>query len=101
MKQVFEPSETRERMLTEDDDLIRAQDIPERMQLATSSLSSTATLFLQTALTENGLNDAASWDYSHLPSTGTRLLPARWDIPPVSARSGTGHDQRPLLPLRA
>ena len=59
--QVFEPSEIRERMLTEDDDLIRAQDIPERMQLATSSLSSTATLSLQTALTENDLDDAASW----------------------------------------
>ena len=59
--QVFEPSEIRERMLTEDDDLIRAQDIPERMQLATSSLSSTATISLQTALTENDLDDAASW----------------------------------------
>lgn len=58
---MFEPSEIRERMLTEDDDLIRAQDIPERMQLATSSLSTSATLSLQTPLSENDLDDAASW----------------------------------------
>ncbi|KAJ3557008.1 hypothetical protein NM688_g1705 [Phlebia brevispora] len=58
---VFEPSEIRERMLTEDDDLIRAQDIPERMQLATSSLSKSSTLSIQSPLTENDLDDAASW----------------------------------------
>lgn len=37
--QVFEPTEIRKKLLSEDDDLIRAQDIPERMQLATASLS--------------------------------------------------------------
>ena len=48
-------------MLTEDDDLIRAQDIPERMQLATSSLSSSSTLSLHTPLTEEDLGGAAMW----------------------------------------
>lgn len=58
---VFEPSEIRARMLTEDDDLIRAQDIPERMQLATSSLSQSSTLSLHQNLTEADLDDAAMW----------------------------------------
>ncbi|EMD38273.1 hypothetical protein CERSUDRAFT_113442 [Gelatoporia subvermispora B] len=58
---VFEPSEIRARMLTEDDDLIRAQDIPERMQLANSALSPSATISLHKSLTENDLDDAASW----------------------------------------
>lgn len=48
-------------MLTEDDDLIRAQDIPERMQLATSSLSQSSTLSLHQNLTEADLDDAAMW----------------------------------------
>lgn len=48
-------------MLTEDDDLIRAQDIPERMQLATSSLSLSANLSLHTQLTEADLGGAAMW----------------------------------------
>ncbi|KDR81667.1 hypothetical protein GALMADRAFT_239777 [Galerina marginata CBS 339.88] len=58
---VFEPSEIRKRMLTEDDDLIRALDIPERMQLATSSLSQTTSLSAHTKLTEEDLGDAAMW----------------------------------------
>lgn len=59
--QVFEPSEIRARLLTEDDDLIRAQDIPERMQLASSSLSQSSTLSIHRALTENDLDDASIW----------------------------------------
>lgn len=47
--------------MTEDDDLIRAQDIPERMQLATSSLSQSSSLSLHTQLTESDLNGAAMW----------------------------------------
>lgn len=58
---VFEPSEIRKRMLTDDDDLIRAQDIPERMQLATSSLSQSSTLSLHVQLTEADLGGAAMW----------------------------------------
>jgi transcription elongation factor SPT6 len=48
-------------MLTEDDDLIRAQDIPERMQLVTSSLSTTATLSLDPPLVQDDLQEAAHW----------------------------------------
>ncbi|KAF8844471.1 transcription elongation factor SPT6 [Paxillus ammoniavirescens] len=69
---VFEPSEIRARMLTEDDDLIRAQDIPERMQLATSSLSPNATLSLHQNLTEGDIDDAAAWVTSRLSSRKTR-----------------------------
>ncbi|KAI0683701.1 transcription elongation factor SPT6 [Cytidiella melzeri] len=58
---VFEPSEIKARMLTEDDDHIRGSDIPERMQLANSSLSQSSTISLQVELTENDLDDAASW----------------------------------------
>lgn len=58
---MFEPSEIRKRMLTDDDDLIRVQDIPERMQLATSSLSHYATLSTHTSMTEADLDGAAMW----------------------------------------
>ncbi|KDQ60952.1 hypothetical protein JAAARDRAFT_55682 [Jaapia argillacea MUCL 33604] len=63
---VFEPSEIRDRMLTEDDDLIRAQDIPERMQLANSTLSQSSTLSMHKSLTENDLDDAAQWVLTRL-----------------------------------
>ncbi|KAI0340086.1 transcription elongation factor Spt6 [Trametopsis cervina] len=66
---VFEPSEIKARMLTEDDDLIRGQDIPERMQLANSSLSQSSSLSFQEALTENDLDDAASWVITRLSPT--------------------------------
>ena len=69
---VFEPSEIRARMLTEDDDLIRAQDIPERMQLATSSLSQSATLSLHQNLSETDMDDAAAWVTSRLSARKTR-----------------------------
>ena len=59
---IREPSEIRKWMLTEDVDLIRAQDIPERMQLVTSSLSSSSTLSLHTPLTEEDLGGAAMWE---------------------------------------
>ncbi|KAG5645250.1 hypothetical protein DXG03_006667 [Asterophora parasitica] len=65
---VFEPSEIKKRMLTEDDDLIRAQDIPERMQLATSSFSTSSTLSLHTQLTEQDLGGAAMWVTQRLSS---------------------------------
>ncbi|KAH9935008.1 transcription elongation factor Spt6 [Fomitopsis serialis] len=63
---VFEPSEIRSRMLTEDDDLIRGTDIPERMQLATSAVSASSTRSLHNPLTENDLDDAASWVITRL-----------------------------------
>lgn len=48
-------------MLTEDDDLIRGQDIPERMQLVTSSLTTDVTLSLDPPLASQDLDDAAYW----------------------------------------
>ena len=59
-------------MLAEDDDLMRAQDIPERMQLATSALSPSATLSIHRSLTENDLDDAASWVITRLSSRKER-----------------------------
>ena len=59
-------------MLTEDDDLIRAHDTPERMQLATSSLSLSATLTLQSPLTEADLDDASVWVITRLSSRKER-----------------------------
>ncbi|KZT70155.1 transcription elongation factor Spt6 [Daedalea quercina L-15889] len=63
---VFEPSEISARMLTEDDDIIRGTDIPERMQLATSALSASSTMGLNKPLSENDLDDAASWVITRL-----------------------------------
>jgi transcription elongation factor SPT6 len=59
-------------LLTEDDDLIRAQDTPERMQLATSSLSNTSTLSLHTQLRDADLGGAAMWVTQRLSSRKTR-----------------------------
>jgi transcription elongation factor SPT6 len=54
-------------MLTEDDDLIRAQDIPERMQLATSSLSlANTTLATRLEWREDDLDDSATWVLTRL-----------------------------------
>jgi transcription elongation factor SPT6 len=47
--------------LTEDDDLIRAQDIPERMQLANSSLLQSSTLSLSGSMTEADISEASFW----------------------------------------
>ncbi|KZT26523.1 transcription elongation factor Spt6 [Neolentinus lepideus HHB14362 ss-1] len=69
---VFEPSEIRARMLTEDDDLIRAQDVPERMQLATSSLSPSSSLSLHKPLTDNDIDDAAQWVLTRLSARKER-----------------------------
>ena len=60
-------------MLTEDDDLIRAQDTPERMQLATSSLSLTnVTLATRYEWQEEDLDDAAPWVLTRLSSSKDR-----------------------------
>ncbi|KAJ4498038.1 SH2 domain-containing protein [Lentinula lateritia] len=62
LQNVFEPSEIREHLLTEDDNLIRARDTPERMQLTTSSLSEAASISLhQTIIAENLNKDGARW----------------------------------------
>lgn len=72
VKQVFEPSEIRKRWLTEDDDLIRVQDIPERMQLATSSLSPLSSLSIHIRLTEDDLGGAAMWVTQRLSARKNR-----------------------------
>jgi len=59
--QVFEPSEIRKRMLTDDDDLIRARDTPERMQLSNSTLSPSTALSVHVALTEDDIPGATEW----------------------------------------
>lgn len=54
-------------MLTEDDDLIRAQDIPERMQLATPSISLVnSTLASRLDWQEDDLDDASTWVLTRL-----------------------------------
>jgi transcription elongation factor SPT6 len=52
--------------------LIRAQDIPERTQLATSSLSQSSTLSLHTQLTEDDLGGAAMWVTQRISSRKNR-----------------------------
>ena len=59
-------------MLTEDNDLIRAQDIPERMQLATSSLLPNVSLSLHQNLMEGDIDDTATWVTSCLSGHKTR-----------------------------
>ncbi|KAI5899362.1 transcription elongation factor Spt6 [Schizophyllum commune H4-8] len=58
---VFEPSEIRNRLLTEDDDLIRAQDIPERMQLTSSGLSGSSAVIMPEPFSESDVQAAALW----------------------------------------
>jgi transcription elongation factor SPT6 len=54
-------------MLTEDDEIIRAQDTPERMQLATSSLSlNDTTLVSRLEWRDDDLDDAATWVLTRL-----------------------------------
>jgi transcription elongation factor SPT6 len=69
IQNVFEPSEIRQHLLTEDDNLIRARDTPERMQLTASPLSDSATISLHQTITAEDLNkDGARW-------VTVRLLP--------------------------
>ncbi|CAK5277668.1 unnamed protein product [Mycena citricolor] len=59
--QVFEPSQIRRLFLSEDDDLVRAQDIPERMQLSTSMLSATVFVAPVIAFGLEDIDDASMW----------------------------------------
>jgi transcription elongation factor SPT6 len=61
VQDVFEPSVIREKMMTDDDDLIRAQDVPERLQLLNCSFSQNAVINHLERLTEDDVEDAASW----------------------------------------
>lgn len=64
--QVFEPSEIRDRLLTEEDDLIRYQDTPERLQLAASTLTQSSGLSTLVRLTPDDLDDASTWVLTRL-----------------------------------
>lgn len=59
LRDIFEPSELKERMLTDADEAIRILDVPERTQLmsANSGLSISA----EPLLDENEINEAAEW----------------------------------------
>src|ERR1700761_2451019 len=48
-------------MLTDEDDVIRLQDIPERMQLAHSTLSSSFSPLAESTFSDNNLIEAAEW----------------------------------------
>ncbi|KAG8886008.1 Transcription elongation factor spt6 [Tulasnella sp. 331] len=70
---VFEPSEIKARHLTEDDDIIRMNDLPERMQLSTSSLSPSASLSLHDENEfEKHLTDASQWVATRISPRITR-----------------------------
>lgn len=68
---MFEPSEIAARFLTADDDVIRATDVPERLQLTTSSLSPHATLgpsLLAIPFPSTEMSAAAEWVATRLPA---------------------------------
>jgi transcription elongation factor SPT6 len=64
--QVFEPSEIRDRLLTQEDDLIRYQDTPERLQLAASTLTQSSGLSTLVPLALDDLDDASTWVLTRL-----------------------------------
>ncbi|KAH6891839.1 hypothetical protein BKA70DRAFT_1440796 [Coprinopsis sp. MPI-PUGE-AT-0042] len=64
---IFETSEIQRRFLTDDDELVRARDIPERMQLASSSLSQSFSLALYGAMNEEDPGGAAMWPLESHP----------------------------------
>ncbi|KIY72184.1 hypothetical protein CYLTODRAFT_63573 [Cylindrobasidium torrendii FP15055 ss-10] len=68
---VFEPSEIKDRFLTEDDDIIRNNDMPERMQLATAAFSPNSSLSLHQPLSLDDLPAAATWITTSLSSVKT------------------------------
>lgn len=70
--QIFEPAEIKARFLTEEDDLVRARDIPERHQLLNSTLSSNPTYIPE--------------PFPEFPSVDRA---ARWIAPKISERTNT------------
>ncbi|KAL8281073.1 hypothetical protein RQP46_006431 [Phenoliferia psychrophenolica] len=63
LKDIYDPSEIESRMLTPADDLIRAVDIPERMQLASAGLPGLTSYDgnLAPYILEDELDEAATW----------------------------------------
>ncbi|WFD07743.1 Transcription elongation factor spt6 [Malassezia vespertilionis] len=58
-KDIFEPEQIRERMLTDDDDRIKQVDIPERIQLAIPGEAGLS--YLERKMSDAELDDAANW----------------------------------------
>lgn len=58
---MFEPSEIKARHLTEEDDIIRGLDVPERMQLSGSTFSTNATIIQHADSIDDVMSDAAAW----------------------------------------
>lgn len=58
-RQIFEPAQIQERMLTEEDDRVKQVDIPERLQLAIPGIEGLQ--MLEQRLTDADLEEAAQW----------------------------------------
>ncbi|KAH6896325.1 hypothetical protein BKA70DRAFT_1231792 [Coprinopsis sp. MPI-PUGE-AT-0042] len=58
---IFETSKIQRRFLTDNDELVRARDIPERMQLALSSLSQSFSLALYGVMNKEDPGGAVMW----------------------------------------
>lgn len=79
MKDVFEPSEIAERMMTDADDIIRAIDIPERMQIAQAGIPAKAAVVVDGyeqevsdyLLEPEQLQHAAIWVSTRISPTAT------------------------------
>ncbi|KAF7323037.1 Transcription elongation factor Spt6 [Mycena chlorophos] len=69
---VFEPTAIRSLYLTEDDDFVRVMDIPERMQLATSTLSKTPVIVPAPELTSEEVEKAAEWAAGQISDEKTK-----------------------------
>ncbi|KZO97710.1 hypothetical protein CALVIDRAFT_535812 [Calocera viscosa TUFC12733] len=61
VEEIFEPSEIKARMMTHEDDLIRTEDIPERMLLSASSLWSGSTYVPFPIFNPAELSSASEW----------------------------------------
>ena len=68
LKDVFEPGELKARLLTEEDNMIRAKDEPERYQILRSALK------MGYDLTENEFNEKVNWIFEKLLSEKKELL---------------------------
>ena len=100
MRDVFEPSEIAERMMTDADDIIRGLDIPERMQVAQAGLATRQPPPVpevadgqpapepeasDTLLYVHELADAATWISTRISATLTNqfIMSTTGEIPPL------------------
>ena len=89
LRDVFEPSEIVERMMTDADDIIRAIDIPERMQIAQAGIVprvvSAANEVSDLLLEQDQLNEASNWVSTRISNalTAQYLTPKDGLQPPL------------------